>query len=82
MSTTMKPMSLKVRADILENMTIHLRNSKLPRNAYINQALEAYNALNRRRDLATQLAAESKIVSPTSLEVLAELEKIDDLYEN
>ena len=59
-----------------------VKRRKISRNAYINEAVKAYNALERRRELREKLAAESKLVAADSLAVLKELEMIVELHEN
>jgi hypothetical protein len=79
-----KALSLKVKEEILEETDKVVKTIHTSRNAYINKALELYNQLNRRRFLKAKLARESKAVAAVSLEVLAEMEKLDDGlgYEN
>lgn len=51
---------------------------KKNRNRYINEAIEFYNRLHKRRLLSKQLSMESKTVAKDSLEILAEFEKLSD----
>jgi hypothetical protein len=74
----MKVLSLKVKEDILMQTDQMVKDIHISRNAYINKALELYNQLNRRRILKKKLAIESKAVSISSLDILAEMEKLDD----
>ena len=48
------------------------------RNRYINEAVEFYNLLQKRRIISRQLQKESKIVQEESMKVLDEFEKIHD----
>ena len=48
------------------------------RNRYINEAVEFYNLLQKRRIISRQLQKESKIVQEESMKVLAEFEKLQD----
>lgn len=74
----MKNLSLKLEDDIFLETEKILTKVKKNRNRYINEAIEFYNRLHRRRLLAKQLSKESKIVAMDSLEVLAEFEKLND----
>lgn len=74
----MHALSLKLEEDIHEEAERIVKRRKISRNAYINEAVKAYNALQRRRDLREQLAAESQLVAADSLAVLKELEMIAD----
>jgi hypothetical protein len=75
---TMKNLSLKLEDNIFEETEKIVTKVKKNRNRYINEAIEFYNRLHRRRLLSKQLRKESKIVSKDSLEVLAEFEKLID----
>ena len=46
------------------------------RNGYINEAVEFYNLLQKRKIISFQLQKESKIVREESMKVLAEFEKL------
>lgn len=48
------------------------------RNRYINEAVEFYNLLQKRKMISKQLQKESKIVQEESMKVLAEFEKLQD----
>lgn len=74
----MKLLSLKLRQEIFEEVEKVIRVLHVPRNAYINEALEFYNRLNERRRLRKKLQKESRAVWSTSLEVLREFEKLED----
>ena len=78
----MRAMSLKVEDDILQDAEHFVKRRKISRNAYINEAIRAYNALERRRELREKLASESKLVAADSLAALKELEMITDFHEN
>lgn len=73
-----KTLCLKLREDIYDETEKILEVAGIPRNSYINSALELYNKLNRRRLLKKKLAKESALVQNESLEVLSEFEFIDD----
>ena len=46
------------------------------RNRYINEAVEFYNLLHKRKLLANQLQKESKRVRDESMKILADFEKL------
>lgn len=74
----MKVLSLKLRADVFEEVERVVRAIHIPRNAYINQALDFYTKLSKRKLLKQQLQKESKIVRLNSLRVLKEFERFED----
>ena len=74
----MKALSLKLREDVFAELERIVRAIRIPRNAYINQALSFYTKLNRRKLLHRQLKEESKALGRHSLEVLEEFEKFED----
>lgn len=77
----MKTLSLKLDDDIFEETEEVLSNLNLARNRYINDAVKLYNQLNKRQVLRKKLTKESTLVTQSSAEVLAELEKIaDEMY--
>ena len=51
---------------------------KKNRNRYINEAVEFYNLLQKRRIISKQLQKESKLVQAESMKVLSEFEKLQD----
>ncbi len=74
----MKNLSLKLDDDIfLETEKIVSKVNK-NRNRYINEAIEFYNRLYRRRLLSKQLNKESRLVATDSMKILAEFEKLQD----
>jgi uncharacterized membrane protein YgaE (UPF0421/DUF939 family) len=72
----MKNLSLKLEDDIFQETEKIVTEVKKNRNRYINEAIEFYNRLHRRKLLSTKLGKESKIGAQVSLEILAEFEKI------
>lgn len=74
----MKNLSLKLEDDIFMETEKILSKIRKPRNRYINEAIEFYNKLYRRRLLSKKLAKESKIVAEDSMRVLAEFESLHD----
>jgi hypothetical protein len=73
----MKNLSLKLEDNIFIETEKIVTKVKKNRNRYINEAIEFYNQLHKRRLLSKQLSKESKLVSADSLKVLAEFEKLD-----
>ena len=65
--------------DLVFNETekIILKTNK-NRNRYINEAVEFYNLLQKRKIISCQLQKESKLVQEESMKVLAEFEKLRD----
>lgn len=74
----MKNLSLKLEDDIFKETERIVSKVNKNRNRYINEAIEFYNRLHKRRLLSKQLSKESKIVSRDSMEILAEFEKLND----
>lgn len=74
----MKNLSLKMDDAIFkETEKITAKISK-NRNRYINEAVEFYNLLQKRKLIARQLQNESKVVREESMKVLSEFEKLLD----
>ncbi|TVR38853.1 MAG: hypothetical protein EA394_10285 [Bacteroidia bacterium] len=74
----MKTLSLKLD-DLVYQETEELREkTRKPRNRYINEALQYYNRIQKKRMIEKLLEAESKIVSDESMRVLAEFENLED----
>lgn len=75
-----KLISLKIKPDLFTELEKLRQKSHLPRNTYINSAIDLYNQLQRKKILKEKLAKESKWVSKDSLEVLKEFENLMDEY--
>jgi len=76
----MKTLSLKLDETVFnetEQVLLHIKKS---RNRYINEALEFYNKIQKRKLIASKLEKESKLLKDESLLVLHEFEALD--YEN
>ncbi len=73
-----KILSLKLRDDIFRDTEQVRTRAGKTRNAYINEAVHLYNTLWRRRDLKSQLRAESALVAAESRKVLEEFERLED----
>ena len=79
-SRIMKTLSLKLDDSVFDEAEKILRKIKLPRNRYINEAVEYYNKVQKRKLLEKKLKKESTLVKDNSMEVLKEFENIE--YEN
>ena len=73
-----KMLSLKLRENVFEEVEKITKKINMPRNAYINDALEVFNKLNKRRILKRKLLKEVASVKASSEEVLSEFEKLED----
>lgn len=74
----MKTLSLKLDDNVFqetEQVTGYLKKS---RNRYINDALDHYNKIQKRKMLEAKLAVESGLVAKESMKVLNEFDQIDD----
>jgi predicted transcriptional regulator len=74
----MKTLSLKLDDDIFnetEEITAKLR---LARNRYINEAVNMYNLVQKRRLLKKSLAKESAVAATESMEILREFDQLFD----
>ncbi len=74
----MKTISLKLDDEISKETEEVLSVLKKARNRYINEAIDHYNKINKRKQLEAQLKIESKNVRDSSLEVLREFEQFED----
>jgi hypothetical protein len=73
-----KALSLKLREDVFEQVEKITRKAHIPRNTYINRALNFYNAYNERKLLRRQFQKESFMVREDSMRILSDFEKIED----
>jgi hypothetical protein len=74
----MKNLSLKMDNAVFEEterITVQINKN---RNQYINEAVQFYNLLQKRRIISRQLQKESRLVQDESMKVLAEFEKLLD----
>lgn len=72
----MKNLSLKMDDAVFQETETILARMKTNRNRYINEAVEFYNALQKRKLLSKQLTKESRAVREESMKVLAEFEQL------
>lgn len=73
----MKTVSLKIDDSIFEETEKILEKIKKPRNQYINEAIDYFNKLQRKRLLEEKLKNESYIVKDDSMSVLNDFEEMD-----
>ncbi|HET7360950.1 MAG TPA: hypothetical protein VFI78_03370 [Salinimicrobium sp.] len=73
----MKSVSLKIDDSIFVETEKILSSLKTSRNRYINEALENYNKLQKRRMLEKKMEKESFLVREESMKVLREFEATD-----
>jgi len=73
----MKTVSLKIDDSIFGETEKILSRIKVPRNRYINEAIDYYNRLQKRHILEKKLKTESGLVKKDSLNILKEFERID-----
>jgi len=74
----MKNLSLKMDDTVFNETEEIISKMDKNRNRYINEAVEFYNILQKRRIISRQLQKESKIVQEESMKVLAEFDNIRD----
>jgi len=73
----MKTVSLKIDDSIFQETEKILSRISIPRNRYINEAIEYYNKVQKRQILEKRLKAESELVKKESMKILKDFEKID-----
>lgn len=72
----MKTVSLKIDSSIFIETEKILAKIDLPRNRYINEALDFYNKIQKRKLLEKRLKIESNLVKEDSLKILNDFEKL------
>jgi metal-responsive CopG/Arc/MetJ family transcriptional regulator len=77
----MKTLSLKLDDQIFQETEKVIEALDKPRNRYINEALQYYNRIQKRKLLSKQLAFESNLVSEESMKILSEFDQIQE-YNN
>jgi hypothetical protein len=73
----MKTVSLKINDSIFGETEKILTRIKIPRNRYINEAIEYYNRLQHRQIIEKRLKIESDLVKKDSISTLKDFERID-----
>ena len=74
----MKNISLKFQQSLLEDTEEILKELHLSRNRYINEAVEFYDKVQRRKMIEARIVKESELVRKDSMEVLKEFERLED----
>ena len=74
----MKNLSLKMDDSVFDETEKILSKISKNRNRYINEAVEFYNLLQKRKLISSRLKKESKLVREESMKVLAEFERLQD----
>ncbi|MBI2119536.1 MAG: hypothetical protein HYT97_07920 [Elusimicrobia bacterium] len=74
-----KLLSLKLNEEIFKSTEKITKETHIPRNAYINKAVDFFNKLHRRKALEKTLRTESAKVSKDSLSVLRAFETFKDV---
>lgn len=74
----MKNLSLKMDNVVFEETEKITAQINKNRNRYINEAVQFYNLLQKRKIISRQLQKESRLVQEESMKVLAEFEKLRD----
>ncbi len=74
----MKNLSLKMDDRVFHETEKILVKVRKNRNRYINDAVDFYNSLQKRRILSNQLKKESKLVRDESIKILEEFESFPD----
>ena len=73
----MKTVSLKIDDSIFRETEQLLTNIRIPRNRYINDAIEYYNKVQKRQILEKKIKVESDLVKNESINILKDFENID-----
>jgi len=74
----MKTLSLKLDNGVFEETELLLSKIQKTRNRYINEALDYYNQIQKRKLIEQLLITDSNLVSDESMKVLHEFENFDD----
>ena len=74
----MKNLSLKIDDNTFQDTEKIISKINKNRNRYINEAVEFYNLLHKRKILSKQLKKESSLVRDESMKVLKEFEGLLD----
>jgi hypothetical protein len=74
----MKTLSLKLDNGVFEETEQLLAKIQKTRNRYINEALEYYNQIQKKKLIEQLLITDSKLVSDESMKVLHEFENLED----
>lgn len=72
----MKTLSLKLDENIFEETEEILKEKKVARNRYINEALEFYNKFQKRKKLTAEFQKATGLAKESSLEIIAEFDAL------
>ena len=72
----MKTLSLKLDENIFHETEEILKEKKVARNRYINEALEFYNKFQKRKKLAAEFQKATGLTKESSLELIAEFDTL------
>lgn len=72
----MKTLSLKLDENIFAETEEILKEKKVARNRYINEALVFYNKFQNRKKLATEFEKATGLARESSLELIAEFDAL------
>ncbi|MCX6184864.1 MAG: hypothetical protein NTX74_07455 [Flavobacterium sp.] len=73
----MKTVSLKIDDSIFGETEKILSRISIPRNRYINEAIDYYNKVQKKQILEKKLRAESSLVKEDSMRILKDFENMD-----
>ncbi|MEC5167540.1 putative transcriptional regulator [Flavobacterium sp. PL11] len=73
----MKTISLKIDDSIFVETENILSGIRIPRNRYINEAIEHYNKVQKRQITEKKLKTESALLKKESMNILKDFEKLD-----
>ena len=73
----MKTILLEIEDSLLLETELIISTLKVSNNQYINDALEFYNKIQKRKNLENQLKFESALVKNESINVLKEFENLN-----
>jgi len=73
----MKTVSLKIDDSIFGETEKILSRISIPRNRYINEAIDYYNKVQKKQILEKKLRAESSLVKEDSMRILMDFENMD-----
>jgi hypothetical protein len=74
----MKTLSLKLDDHVFEETEELLDKIQKTRNRYINEAIQYYNQIQKKKLITKLLTEESMLVSSESMKVLHEFENLED----
>lgn len=76
-----KALSLKLDDRLFEETESLLRKVRVPRNAYINQAVALFNRLQKRRLVKKRLRQDARLLQEETKRFIRDFELLEDLSE-